>query len=282
MKKYTVLPLLAAAGGLAAFVLRLLQNRTGFESTTDLPIPGNAAGLALVGLLVALAVLFLLLVRNLPQETEGGPAFPAGFATEDAKLLVLPVMGILLMALSGLADLYESFGLGNLLVQMQSAADPYAEVAAKSGFSGRLQLLLGILSLASAAALFFSAAACRKGGREDDSFSGDALLLIPPVSMVVRLVLTYRLDSVNPALEAYYVELLALVFLTLAFYRLSSFAFQAGRTRRFTLYTCAATVLCFAALADGGPHLSSLLLYAGGAITLLGFLLLRLPQVEAA
>ena len=58
MKKQSFLPLLALVGGVAAFVLRLLQNRTGFEAATGLPIPGNAPGLALVALitLVALAV----------------------------------------------------------------------------------------------------------------------------------------------------------------------------------------------------------------------------------
>ena len=41
MKKYAVYPLLALAGGAAAFVLRLAQNRTGFEAATGLPVAGN-------------------------------------------------------------------------------------------------------------------------------------------------------------------------------------------------------------------------------------------------
>ena len=94
----------------------------------------------------------------------------------------------------------------------------------------------------------------------------------------MRLVLTYRVDSVNPSLTMYYVELLALVFMTLGFYRLSSFAFQAGRTRRFGLYAAASLVLCAASLADGSAYLSTLLLYAGGALTLTGFLLLRIAD----
>ena len=98
---------------------------------------------------------------------------------------------------------------------------------------------------------------------------------------MVRLVLTYRLDSVNPVLGSYYVELLALVFLTLGFYRLSSFAFLAGRSRLFACYACCAAVLSLAALADGGPHLSSLLLLPGGAAVLLGFLLLMGPAPAA-
>lgn len=281
MKKQWMLPLTAVAGGAVSFVLRLVQMRTGFEPATGLPIPGSAAGTALAVLLAALAALLLLLARRLPNETEQGPAFPADFASGDTKLLALPVTGVFLMALSGLADIYEGLGLGSLLTQMAAAAaggygEPAMLPAGTTGFSGRTQLLMGVLSILSAAGLFFSLLACRpKEGAAPKPFNGN-LLLIAPVALVVRLVLTYRADSVNPALAAYYVELLALVFLTLGFYRLSSFAFRSGRTRRFALYAGAAVVLSAAALADGAPYLSSILLYAGGALALLGFLLLRL------
>lgn len=280
MKKQTFLPLLALVGGAVGFLLRLLQDRTGFEATTGLPVPGNVPGLMLIVLLAALALAFLLLVRRLPGESAPGPAFPAAFASGNAGQVFLPVAGALLMLLSGLADLAEALGGVNLLVQLQAAADPYGAAAMKSisGFAPKAQLLLGLLSLAAGASVFLAAAACRRGNREAVSPFPGTLLLLPPVALVVRLVLTYRLDSINPALEAYYVELLALVFLTLAFYRLSSFAFQSGRTRRFALYGCGAVVLCITALADSGPHLSSLLLYAGGAAALLGFLLLRLTH----
>lgn len=278
MEKQGFLPLLAVLGGAAALILRLWQNATGFEADTGLPIPGAPAGTVLAVFLLVMAVLLFLLVRRLPREPESGtPLLPRDFATENPRLLVLPVCGILLIALSGLADLFEGLGLGNLLAQFLSAADPEAALAVleADGFTPGTQKLLGILALLSAAALFPVTAACRKGSARANAFQGAPLLLIPPVALVVRLVLAYRLDSVNPVLEAYYLELLALVFLTLGFYRLSSFAFQAGRTRLFTFYACAAVVLCLASLPDCGPHLSSLLLNLGGAATLLGFLLLR-------
>ena len=41
-------------------------------------------------------------------------------------------------------------------------------------------------------------------------------------------------------------------------------------------------VLCLASLADGSAYVSTLLLYVGGALTLMGFLLLRISfAVEA-
>jgi len=279
MKKYNLFYLLAVLGGAVGFLLRLLQNRTGFEAETGLPVSGNLPALALIVLLVIFAAALLLLSKAWPAGDS--PAFPQDFSTEDPKQLTLPVLGALMMGLAGLADLYESFTHRNLLLQLQSAADPYGLVMEITPvFSSRLQMLLGILSILSAAALFLAAAACRR--RDDGANAYNAtLLLVPPVALVVRLVLTYRADSINPALAAYYVELLALIFLTLSFYRLSSFAFAAGNTRRFALYSGAAVALSLISLADGGPHLSALLLYAGGAITLLGFLL-RIPGQQAS
>ena len=71
-----------------------------------------------------------------------------------------------------------------------------------------------------------------------------------------------------------------MVLLTLAFYRQSSFAFQAGRTRRFALYGVLAIAFCLAALADR-PDLGRLLFCLGGALTVFGFLLLRTSALAA-
>ena len=282
MKKQLMPPLAAVACGAAAFVLRLIQMHTGFEPSTGLPIPGARAGLALAVLLAAAAVVLFLLVRRLPAESGDGPAFPADFASGDPRFLALPVAGVFLIAISGVLDLLSATGLlDNVLSAAVSAADPSGMTAvmvvSTGGFSPLSRLLLGILSLISAVGLFPTAVACRRGRERECGL----FLLLPVVALVIRLVLTYRVDSVNPALSAYYVELLTLVFLTLGFYRLSSFAFRAGRTRRFALYACAAVVLTMAVLADGGSGPSSILVYLGGTSALLGFLLLRLTAAPA-
>lgn len=273
MNKEYALPLTAALGGGAAFVLRLLQNRTGFEPDTGLPVPGSFAAIALMALLLGLGAVLLGLSRLLPSG-EDEVAFP--FPAESPGLLTLPVMGVFLMALGGLADLAECFGA--LPEGLVSSRHQLYGVLREGGlgFSPGSQGLMGILSLLAAGALFWALAACRRG---DIKAPANALLL-PPAALVIRVVLTYRVDSVNPSLQLYYMQLLALVFLTLGFYRLSSFAFQAGRTRRFAFYTGAAVALSMASLADGSAYLSSLLLYAGGALALLGFLLLRLSIPE--
>ena len=91
--------------------------------------------------------------------------------------------------------------------------------------------------------------------------------------MVARLVAVYRLYSIDPVLEHYVTELLALSLLTLGFYTLSAFPFDAGHPRRFVFYACAAVLFCLCSLADAGDDFASLFLYLGGAAVLLGFLL---------
>ena len=64
MKKYVLWPLLAAIGGVGAFLLRLLQRSTGFEVDTGLPIPGNLYAILLVAWFVVLAAVCLLAART--------------------------------------------------------------------------------------------------------------------------------------------------------------------------------------------------------------------------
>lgn len=260
MKKHA-LPFAALAGGLIALALRALQNKTGFEPETGLPIPGTPAAVALVLVLIALALIFLLLIRGLPKEEDPGPAFPEAFATESPLLLAVTVAGLFLMAAAGALDIWSGLAAIDLEAGLLVIVTPKARI------------LMGGLALISALSLFPAAAACRR--REESRPFDGKILLAAPVCMVVRLVLAYRVYSVDPVLADYCVSLLAMVFLTLAFYRLSSFAFQAGRTRRFAFYAAAAAALCTASLGDGG-NLAGTLHFLGGGLTALGFLLLRM------
>lgn len=275
------LPLTALLGGAAAFVLRLLQDKTGFEAETGLPVRGNLAGLALIVLLVGLTAVFWFLGRKLPPEDpEAPPEFPTDFSSGNTALLSVTMGGVALMALSGLADLAEGLGVLPEGLAVYSRHSLYSILREGGlGFSPHGQILAGILILASSSALFLAAAVCRK--REEQRPFPVAALLPPGAALVVRLVFSYRVASVNPSLEMYYPELLALVFMTLAYYRLSSFAFQSGDTRRFSLYACLAFVFSCTALADGSVYLSALLILAGGALSLLGFLLLRLSNLPS-
>lgn len=264
MKKYVFVPVLILGGGACAFLLRLMEIRTGFESATGLPVPGTVWRYLLAAVLVLLAAVLLMIGSRLPDEKAEPPsAFAGAFSTVDAGKLGLPVAGVLLMGLSGVLELAAVF---------------YGRAS-----SPRVSLLMATTPLLSALSLFPTVAACHRPGSHQAAPDApralnDTLLLVPVVCLVVRLVLTYRVDSINPALAAYYVELLAVSCLTLAFYRLSAFAFKAGRTVRFVQYAGMAVILCCATLADGHT-LPNTLLYLGCALTLLGFLLLRLDAL---
>lgn len=280
LNRSMLLPGLALVGGAAAFALRLLQNRTGFEAATGLPISGNPFGIALIVLLVVLAAAVWRCSRLAPDELSAPPtSFEAAFASPAPLPLTILIAGLFLMAFSGAADL--AAGLGIALPGPEASYEAETFLPVQRDVSA---ILTGVLSLFAAASLLTAAVACRRSGKQETQGAASKnlnpnLLLVAPICLVVRLVITYRDLSVDPSLSAYYVEILALVFTTLAFYRLSSFGFQCGRTRRFLQYAAAAVILCMASLADGGS-LPALLFYAGCALTLWGWALQRLSSPD--
>lgn len=269
MKKYLLYPTAALVGGAAAAAVRLAQNRTGFEASTGLPVPGNLWARLLVVILVLLAAVFFLLSRRLPlREDDPSAAFSEAFSSTSVGLVSVAMAGAALIGVAGAWETAAGMGLFS-----DGTAVP-----------DRLHMILGVMTLLTAAALFPAVAACRRSGAHEAAAPAPrqpiqgAFLLAPVVFCVIRLVVTYREDSIDPSLSAYYVELLALVFLTLSFYRLSSFAFCAGQSRRFFLYSMEAVVLCAAVLADPLP-IYTRLYFAGSALALLGFVLLRLDRM---
>lgn len=269
MKKDHTVALTALAGGAAAFALRFAQVRTGFEQDTGLPVPGNFFAAALPAVFAVLAAALVLLTRRLPAETGDTPrAFSGYFSAEKPAVLSLLVAGAFLWGVSGGADILSALS--------GASGGEAADAALPLAAAPQLNLLRGGLTMASAGALFFLCRVCRRGEAQEaahPALSGN-LLLAAVGCLLVRLVLVYREDSVEPALASYYVEILALVFLILALYRASSFAFHCGQTRRFSLYASCALVLCAAALADRNS-LAEAALYLGGVLLMSGFLLMR-------
>lgn len=269
MKKYSPLPAAALAGGVLCFLLRLAQNRTGFEPDTGLPVAGNAFAIALPAALAVTAAVILALAFRLPSEKEDTKLpFTGYFMANGSLLLTLLVSALFLWVLSGAMEVFSSLG---------RSSGGSAGILSSSGIFlfPQLSLLMGLLSIVSAVSLFPLVTACKR--REESvpaGFNGN-LLLVPVACLVIRLVLAYREDSVNPALGAYYVEILSLTFLILSLYRASSFAFHCGRTRRFAVYTACALTLCITALSDCRA-VSDALFDLGGALLTLSLLLMRL------
>lgn len=95
LNRSMLLPGLALAGGAAAFVLRLLQNRTGFEADTGLPVPGNPWAIALIAVLVLLAAAVWYLSRWVPDELSAPPSsFETAFASPAALSLTVLIAGL--------------------------------------------------------------------------------------------------------------------------------------------------------------------------------------------
>lgn len=275
MKKYIGYPLLAVLGGAAAFALRLMQNRTGFEDSTGLPVAGNHFAVALPILLVGFAVLFFLMAHRLPGEkADAALPFSRCFRTTGAGIPAVLVLGSFAWIVSGGLSIY------NGLIQSGATGNSavYTTTTGSSVLSPRLSLVMGCLCIFAGVCLIPVISACRVRGRHAASSAKAgtvSTILLSVACLVVLLIITYREDSINPSLSVYYVELLAQSGLILLLYRIASFAYHEGRTRRFTFYAMLTAMLCFATLADS-HSLSVSMFYAGGILLSVGFLLLRL------
>lgn len=270
MKKRLSCLLLASSG--IALLLRLMQMLFGFEPETDLPIRGSIWGLLVPAVLMLLAVVWWAAVRPLPAKD--GPALSQAFPMTKQALL-LPVAGILLLGLSGFAWL--AFGLLPATANAIAEDGTMIAVVVSSTVPTSTMLLLGALSLIMCLTLFPAVAACQVPKKTESRAFCGTLLLAAPVCLVVRVVLIYRIHSVDPTLSHYAVELLAMVCLAIAFYRLSAFGCGAGSTRPFLLYAGWAVTLSLATLADG-HSLPDVLFYLGGAMTLLGLVQAKLHK----
>ena len=275
MKKHGFYPLLPICGGAICFVLRTLQNQYGFEPDTGLPIYGSIYGYLLPAALFLLVGAALLLCRKLPSEKSDSPlTFAAQFQTNSTVPLVLVIGGIFLWCLSGVSELLPVFLIrGELYIG--TASDLYYPVSVTTR---RVSMILSLLVIPAALCLFPAAVATRRG--ENHDLSGN-LLLIPVVYLILRLTISYREMSINASQQSYYVMLLAIILLTLSLYRLSSFAFQCGNTRRFALYSIPAITLCITAVADASST-GDILFFCGSAALVLGFLTMRLTALYSA
>lgn len=275
MKKHLFFPALALCGGGAGFILRFLQNRTGFEPQTGLPVSDDPLAILLPAVLFLLAAACLFFARRLPHEKpDTAPAFREHFA--PCAVSALPVLcGLALWLLSG--------ALGVLAADSGITVDGLYFPEAPSAVN--LDRIVHGLTAASAICLLPAAAAVipRKNSSDQknlpDATVGN-LILLPVVFLVLRLALAYREMAVNASQQSYYVDLLAVMLLVLGFYRLSSFAFRCGSTRLFTIYSTMAVILCLTALADSASAADRLFL-VGGAVLMLGFLMGRLSSPMA-
>ena len=242
--KKSLLPLCLGAAGMS---LRLLQNMTGFEPGTGLPIPGSIPGILLPVLLALSAVILFRMNSKLPK----GPV-----EVPLSRLLNWNDKEGLFAILAG--GCVNAFGRTVTAVSADGM-----EIVTVSAGTGRSGVVMGLLAVVAGICLLAGMAICRKTPDTEPQ-----ILLAVPVLLLARLIFAYRLYSVDPVLANYYLELLGLMLLILASYRLSGFAVQAGGPRMFGFYADLTAILAVTLLADG--H-SAALLPLGGAAALEGF-----------
>ena len=257
MKQFDKKSLLTLCLGAAGMALRLLQNTIGFEPDTGLPIPGSLPGILLPVLLAVSAVILFRMNGKLPQGPVDVPLSRLLNWNDKGGLFGIFAGGCV-MAFSGGLEIVSA--LSNTV--MAVSADGMEVVQAGTG-NGRSGVIMGALLAAAGLCLLAGVVICRKAPDKEP-----LILLAVPAALLIRLIFAYRLHSVDPVLADYYLELLGLMLLILASYRLSGFAVQAGSPRRFGFYADLTAILAVTLLSDGSSAALPLL---GGAAALEGF-----------
>ena len=279
MKSHWMIPIAALTGGFAAFVLRMIQNRTGFSD--GLPVPGTPAARALLVLLLVVCAALFVFSRSLT----GGTALPP--PADSHAFLLLPAMGCFLFLAAGALDVYEGLTGENLMDAFRLSEAEYLPVilyqsSQEAQVAALLQTICGVLCLGGAAgALCFLSQFRPRHPRAGHAFRNELLLLLP-VSLVARLVVLYRKECVNPVVQEYVIGLAALMLLSTALFSLISFQFRQGSRKQLAFFGGCASVFCLCSLADSPEWLSTDLLNLGGPLLLMGFLPLFLWRGEEA
>lgn len=228
---------LAALMGAICFALRFMQQKTGFEAETGLARSGNLYAILLPILLLAFAAVLIFAIRPTPFAVIAAKR-PFGdlFSMEEKTgAKAFAVCGILAMMAAGALEVFEAVSITR----------------------DTLSLVAGAFLVVAGVCLFLTVKAL--GGGEE----GDGTYLLAAVCCaVVQLVASYRVYAIDPVLQGYYVELLALTAHVLAFYALAGFYFSGRGFGRFCFFTLAALVLTLTSLADRHA-LSELLAFLG-------------------
>ncbi len=137
------------------------------------------------------------------------------------------------MAFSGVLEIANAFGRTVTAVSADGM-----EIVTVSAWDRPLRCGDGPAGRCAGICLLAGVAICRKTPDTEPQ-----ILLAVPVLLLARLIFAYRLYSVDPVLTNYYLELLGLMLLILASYRLSGFAVQAGGPRMFGFYADLTAIL---------------------------------------
>ena len=241
--------------GLLLLSLRWAQLRTGFDPETGLALR-SVPGMVLAAVILLLCAGEAALGFRLPK---GKSSYPCCFIPMERRDLPMLAAGSLLL------------GIGSVLLAVPglTAASP-----------GVLQLAAAAAGVAAAGGILLFVKQTRSGG-------GCVFPLLPAMLFTVLfLLLVYLPQESNPVLARYYLPVLAAALAACAFYQLAGFACRESSMGWFVFFGDLAVPLCLAAMADSSENWGQMLAYAGCAMVLTVFLLLRraefLPEPEPA
>ncbi len=222
---------------LAAFgtFFRWLQDQVCFEAETGLAVRGSIWPYA-VALMIVIAAVVLAVVcfrmKNQPH-TYFPDSLPTALA---ASPRVRTIGGIVLGALLAVGGLWLLLGSGTLA-------------------SPGLQRVLAVLAIAAGAA--FARQMLAPGDVETAS-GAVVCASMPIVLLAFWLIVSYKVNIINPTVSAYAVEILALCAALIASYEFAGFAYGRPKAIKSIFWSQLAAFLCITALPDdraGGQQL---------------------------
>ncbi|MCC8123066.1 MAG: hypothetical protein LIO58_05970 [Oscillospiraceae bacterium] len=234
MRKEIVLPVIAAAGGVAGFFLRRWELATAFESDTGLQIAGMPATYALLLLSAVMVVVFLLLGRS-KAPFQGG-YYEAFYMKGNRVFAVINTVAAFLLLISGFLNLYGY---------------------ASHTHTSLIRVLLGFLCIIT---FIFVLVLTRDNLRGLGSGKFRFSLLVPAYNFCLWLICAYQERAVDPVIGDYVYQMFAIIASLLGLYFIASFSFGRGRVAATGIMSGLGVYFSIVAMADRTDTATKLLL----------------------
>ena len=236
MGKHVALPALATAGGAAAFVLRRWQLASAYDEETQLFRSGAPATFALAGLLILLALIFLLSVRG--KKGEGPRDFlPAFRCPSPAFMAGMAASAFLFFGAGALTLMEGTSRLSQWRVDPSSVPLTYPAAL----------LLCAFLCFPAGIGTLMAGRACYRNSCPP---SCSLMVLFPPMAALVWLFASHLLHGTDPALLRYGFTLAAVAAMLLALYYAAAFFHGRPHPGRAAFFALMGVTLGLLSLAD--------------------------------
>ena len=227
-----------AAGAFGAF-FRWLQNQSCFDTETGLLNPSALNYIVPLSILAA-AVLFYFLVGKLKKQSFELPKDIFEVFNGTSILYPLAYMVIALLTL-----------VGSIVTLVNCAGEQYAPV---------YRLIAG---LAAITAVTFPVICSSRRRRYAPGIIG-VFMCVPVAMFAAMLLLCYELNSSNPVIGSFWIEIITCCLCMLAFLFNAGFAFDKPEPHKSMFLTMFAAFMCFTTLADS-RYIGLQIIYLGSA-----------------